>query len=83
MLADALLLFRSEVSSSLLPPLLLLGLLRKKAREGGGGREMGLTKYISESMSRGGGRGDIFLRKAASRIENSFRVKGHCHAVKL
>lgn len=64
----------------------MCGLLLK----GGGGRETGLTKYISESMSRGAGRGgrggggeDFFLRKVASRIENSFWVKGHCHAVKL
>ncbi len=55
----------------------MCGLLLK----GGGGRETGLSSTY-QSQCRAGG-GDILLRKVASRLENSFRVKGHFHAVKL
>lgn len=42
----------------------------------------GIRGYqVHISQCRAGGGGDIFLRKVASRIENSFRVKGHCHVV--
>lgn len=48
----------------------MCGLLLK----GGGGRETGLTKYISESMSRGAGGGKIFFAKGC--IQNRKFILG-------